>query len=81
MRPQPHGVAQFVVDPDATLESDEVPVTGHTHNGNMDATKADLRLLANASEEVTTIDEKTSELLSGDMDGNTKGQLGALRSQ
>ena len=52
------GVAQFVVDPDRTLESDEVPVTTSTNKGNMDATKADLRLLANASEEVTTIDEK-----------------------
>ena len=53
-----HGVAQVVVDPNGTLESDEVPVTTSTHNGNMDATKADFRLLANASEEVTTIDEK-----------------------
>ena len=67
-----HDVAQFVVDPDKTLESDEVPVTTSTHNGNMDATKADLRPLAKASEEVTTIDDKTSEPLSGDMDENTK---------
>ena len=66
------GVAQVVVDPDGTLESDEVPVSGGTNDGDMDATTADFRLLANASEEVTTMDEKKQTNRSGDVDGNTK---------
>ena len=52
------GVPQIVVDPDGTLDADEVPVTGSTNDGAMDPTTADFRLPANASEEVTTIDEK-----------------------
>ena len=31
-------VAQIMVDPEGTLESDEVPVAGDTNDGDMDAT-------------------------------------------
>ena len=71
-------VAQVVVDPDGTLESDEVPVTGGTNDGDMDATIADLGLLQKRSRQLM---KKTSEPLCGDVDGTRKGQLGTFRSQ
>ena len=47
------GVPQVVVDPDGTLASD-----GGANDGAMGPTMADFKQPANASEEVTTIDEK-----------------------
>ena len=56
-----------MVDPDGTLDSDEVPVIGGTNDGAMDPTIADFRQPANASQEVTTIDEKEANRSLGDM--------------
>ena len=70
-------VAQVVVDPDGTLESDEVPVTGGTNDGDMDATIADLGLLQKRSRQLMK-NKRTALWGHG---RNTKGQLGTFRSQ
>ena len=75
------GAAQVVVDPDGTLDSDEVPVTVQM----METWTPQSRILGYSrllqKRSRRSMKKKTSEPLSGEMDGSTKGQLGTFRSQ
>ena len=70
-------VAQVVVDPDGTLESDEVFVPGGRHGPPQWRICGYSRMLQKTSRRVMNKQANCS----GDMDGNMKRQLGTFRSQ